>query len=65
MLGLDPRRFGATVEVTASERRGEMLFPVDDASDTFSQSLASSSVGIAAAIPAQSVGGAAKDGSDR
>ncbi|HET6316252.1 MAG TPA: helix-turn-helix domain-containing protein [Chloroflexota bacterium] len=58
-------RFDAAVEVTASELRVELLFPADDASDTFFQSLASSSVGMAAAMPAQSVGGAAKDGSER
>jgi transcriptional regulator with XRE-family HTH domain len=58
-------RFDAAVEVTASELRVEMLFPADDESDTFFQSLASRSVGMAAAMPAQSEGGAANDGSER
>lgn len=58
-------RFDAALDVTAADLRVELLFPADDASDAFFQSLASRSVGMAAAIPAQSVGGAAKDGSER
>jgi transcriptional regulator with XRE-family HTH domain len=58
-------RFDAALDVTAADLRVELLFPADDASDAFFQSLASRSVGMAAAIPAQSVGGATKDGSER
>jgi transcriptional regulator with XRE-family HTH domain len=58
-------RFDAALDVTAADLRVELLFPADDASDSFFQSLASKSVGMAAAMPAQMVGGAAKDGSER
>jgi len=58
-------RFDAAMDVTAADLRVELLFPADDESDAFFKSLASSSVVMAARIPAHNVGGAANNGSER